>query len=411
MEAFDYSAIDDSGNLVKGVIEGDSARQVRQQLRSKLLKPVGVSPARGQSWQSSQDRAPYFWEDWFKPRISVSDLALVTRQMAVLLQSSVPVDEVLSATAKQARKRKVKSVVLHLRSKVMEGHSLAYALGDFPQVFNDMYRAMVHAGEQSGFLGPVLERLADYTENRQYTQQKLKMAMIYPIFLTVVALAVVSILMVMVVPELVGLFTQTQQELPALTQALITVSDFFVNWWWAMLSGLVIFVITCQQLLKSPARKRHWHQFVLSIPWINTLVISMDTARFASTLSILISSGVPLLQGLRIAGQVMSNIPLRESSEQVTERVQEGTSMHRALEDAGRFPPLMVQLVASGESSGELDSMLERAALNQERELEMTLGGLMSIFTPMMILLMAGVVFVIVMAILLPIFEMNNLVN
>lgn len=411
MEAFDYSAINDSGKLVKGVIEGDSARHVRQQLRSKQLKPVGVSPARGQSRQSSQDRAPYFWEDWFKTRISVSDLALVTRQMAVLLQSSVPVDEVLSATAKQSRKPKVKRLVLHIRSKVMEGHSIAYALGDFPQVFSDMYRAMVHAGEQSGFLGLVLERLADYTENRQYTQQKLKMAMVYPIFLTVVALAVVSILMVMVVPDLVGLFTQTQQELPALTQGLINVSDFFVNWWWTMLLGIVIFVIACQQLLKAPARKRRWHQFVLSVPWINTLVTSLDTARFASTLSILTSSGVPLLEGLRISGQVMSNIPLRESSEQVAERVQEGASMHRALEDAGRFPPLMVQLVASGESSGELDSMLERAALNQERELEMTLDGLMSILAPMMILLMGVVVCVIVMAILLPIFEMNNLVN
>lgn len=411
MEAFDYSAINDSGNLIKGVIEGDSARHVRQQLRSKQLKPVGVSLARGQSRQSSQDRARYFWEDWFKPRISVSDLALVTRQMAVLLQSSVPVDEVLSATAKQARKPKVKRLVLHLRSKVMEGHSLAYALGDFPQVFNDMYRAMVHAGEQSGFLGLVLDRLADYTENRQFTQQKLKMAMVYPIFLTVVSLGVVSILMVMVVPDLVGLFTQTQQELPALTQGLITVSDVFVNWWWIMLLGIVIFVIACQQLLKAPARKRRWHQFVLSVPWVNTLVTSLDTARFASTLSILTSSGVPLLEGLRISGQVMSNIPLRESSEQVAERVQEGASMHRALEDAGRFPPLMVQLVASGEASGELDSMLERAALNQERELEMTLGGLMSILTPMMILLMGVVVCVIVMAILLPIFEMNNLVT
>ena len=415
MEAFDYSALDTSGKLVKGVIEGDSARQVRQQLRGKQLKPVEVKPSsrqpsrQGKKTEISSTSA--FWQDWFKPRISISDLALITRQMAVLLQSGVPVDEVLTATAKQARKPKVKTLVLQLRSRVVEGHSLAYALGDFPQIFSDMYRAMVHAGEQAGFLGPVLERLAEYTENRQHTQQKLKMAMIYPIFLTLVAIVVISILMVMVVPELVGLFTHTQQKLPALTLGLIAVSDFFVAWWWLMLIAVIVVVIGIQQWLKGPSRKRRWHATVLAIPWVSGLVTALDTARFASTLSILTSSGVPLLQGLKIAGQVMNNMVLREASEQVAERVQEGASVNKALEDSGRFPPLMIQMVASGESSGELESMLSRAALNQERELEMTLGGLMSIFTPAMVLVMAVVVCTIVMAVLLPIIEMNNLVS
>jgi len=222
---------------------------------------------------------------------------------------------------------------------------------------------------------------------------------------------VISILMVMVVPELVGLFTHTKQELPALTRGLIQVSDFFVAWWWAMLVAVIVLVILVRQSLKNPRRKRKWHRFVLSVPWISGLVASLDTARFASTLSILTSSGVPLLQGLQISGQVMTNHILREASEKVADLVREGSSIHRALESAGHFPPLMVQMVASGEASGELENMLSRAAINQERELEMTLGGLMSIFTPVMVLLMAVVVCTIVMAVLLPIIEMNNLVN
>lgn len=408
MGTFNYSALDAQGKLVNGFLEGDSGKLVRQQLRSQQLKPVAVSPA---SDTVDERKLPAInLTAWFKPCLKSSDLALLTRQLATLIEANIPVDEALSATAKQSRKPRIQSLVLQLRARVVEGHSLAYALGDFPHVFNEMYRAMVKAGEHAGFLGRVLNQLADYTESRQYSQQKLKMAMVYPLLLTLVAIAVVAVLMVLVVPQLVELFTRTNQALPWLTQTLIALSDFLVSWWWLLLLLLLSGIALAKALLRSPGRRSAWHALVLKIPFISSLITSMETARFASTLSILVSSGVPLLDGLRIAGSVLTNMRLRESGEEVVLSVQEGGSLNRALERTAVFPPMMVHMVASGEASGNLETMLERSAINQERELEMILEAMMSIFTPVLILCMAAVVGAIVLAILLPIIEMNNLV-
>jgi general secretion pathway protein F len=278
-------------------------------------------------------------------------------------------------------------------------------------VFNEMYRAMVNAGEHAGYLGPVLQQLADYTEQRQYTGQKLKMAMIYPFILVGVAIAVVLLLLIFVVPELVGIFAHSNRELPALTRGLIATSDFFQLYGlWLVLGVFALFFIM-RRLLRDPGRKKRWHNLLLRIPGVSRVLISMDTARFASTLSILMASGVPLLESLRIAGQVLTNLVLREDSEAVSEHVQEGASLNRALRESGRFPPMMVHMVASGEASGELETMLERSATNQERELEMTLGTLMSLFEPLMVVFMGGMVLTIVLAILLPIFDLNTMVN
>jgi general secretion pathway protein F len=335
---------------------------------------------------------------------------MLTRQLATLIQSNMPLDEAISATAQQARRAKVKALVLQVRSRVVEGHTLAYALGDFPRVFNEMYRAMVRAGESAGFLGTVMEQLADYTETRQYTQQKLKMAMVYPIILMLVAVGVISLLMIFVVPQLVGLFAHTKAELPALTKGLIAASYFFSHYTLIVLALVAVAIWFIRRLLRDPARRRIWHRVLLKIPFISGLLIAMDTARFASTLSILTSSGVPLLEGLRIAGEVLTNIELREASRRVANSVQEGSSLNRALAQTELFPPMMVHMVASGEASGELEAMLARSALNQERELEMTLGGLMAIMEPAMVVLMAVIVGTIVLAILLPIIQMNKLV-
>ena len=408
MGAYNYRALDANGTLIKGVIEADSERQVRAQLRGRDLKPVEVVPAAGGS--DRRTGAPTGWRGLFKPRLSQADLALVTRQLATLIQSNMPLDEAITATAQQARKTRTKGLVLQVRSRVVEGHTLAYALGDFPQVFNEMYRAMVRAGESAGFLGTVMERLADYTENRQYTQQKLKMAMVYPVILMLVAVAVISLLMVFVVPQLVGLFVHTKAELPALTRALIATSHFFSNYLLVTIAGIVALIVAWRRLLRDPGRRRLWHRMLLKLPFISGLLTAMDTARFASTLSILTSSGVPLLEGLRIAGEVLTNIELREASREVANSVQEGSSLHKALAQTGLFPPMMVHMVASGEASGELEAMLSRSALNQERELEMTLGSLMAIMEPLMVILMAVVVGTIVLAILLPIIQMNKLV-
>lgn len=407
MSAYSYKALDSSGKLVKGVIEGDSERQVRSQLRGRNLKPVAVTDS---TEKATKPGSGHRFSLLFKPRISQSELALITRQLATLVQSNMPLDEALTATAQQARKPRIKSLMLQVRARVLEGHSLAYALGDFPQIFNEMYCAMVKAGEHAGFLATVLEQLADYTENSQFTQQKLKGAMIYPIVLMVLSVAVIGVLMVFVVPDLVGMFNHSNQELPALTQFVIATSDFFTRSWWVVILAIMLIMVLIAQYLKNPLRRKNWHSLQLKIPFIAGLVTAMDTARFASTLSILTSSGVPLLDGLRIAGQVLSNLRLREASKSVALAVQEGGSLHRALAQAEVFPPMMVHMVASGEASGELESMLARSATNQQRELEMTLGNLMAVLEPLMIIVMAGVVCTIVFAILLPIIEMNNLI-
>ncbi len=407
MGAFNFRALDAGGKIVKGVVEADSERHVRAQLRARDLKPVEVVA----TGESTKEKAVGNWRNLFGTRISQTDLALITRQLATLIQSNMPLDEAIAATAQQARRAKIKALILQVRSRVVEGHTLAYALGDFPQVFSEMYRAMVRAGESAGFLGTVMERLADYTENSQYTQQKLKMAMIYPLILVGVAVAVISMLMIVVVPKLVGLFAHSKAELPLLTKLLIAVSHFFSSYFVFTLFVLIALVWGARRLLRDPGRRRWWHRFLLRVPFIAGLLTAMDTARFASTLSILTSSGVPLLEGLRIAGEVLTNIELREASRQVANSVQEGGSLNRALAQTGLFPPMMVHMVASGEASGELEAMLARSALNQERELEMTLGSLMAIVEPAMVIVMAGFVILIVLAILLPIIQMNNLVT
>ncbi|MEM0954127.1 MAG: type II secretion system inner membrane protein GspF [Pseudomonadota bacterium] len=407
MTAYRYRALDIEGKLTKGILEGDSERQIRTALRAQRLKPVEVAEANRRMVGATN----VGFSRLFAPRVKPGDLALVTRQLATLVQSNLPIDECLQAVAEQTRKQRLKGLLLQVRSRVAEGHSLAYAMGEFPNVFSEMYRAMVKAGEAAGFLGPVLEQLADYSEQRQYTQQKLQMAMIYPFILLGVAVAVVVALMVFVVPELVGIFAHTQAELPWLTRFLIAASDYVRDWGLLTLAALVVVVFSARALLRQEGRRRRWHQLLLALPGVRGILTSIDTARFASTLSILMASGVPLLESLRIAGAVLNNRILRESSASVAEMVQEGSSLNRALQQSGHFPPLMVHMVASGEASGELETMLQRSATNQERELEMTLGTLMGVMEPLMVVFMGGMVLGIVLAILLPIFELNTMVT
>lgn len=407
MAAFKYKALDASGKVVKGILEGDSERQVRSQLRTKNLRPLEVGSAARRSLSSSGGPR----SGLFGPRLSAGEVALVTRQLSTLVASALPLDECLQAAAEQTRKGSTKALLLQVRSKVAEGHTLAHAMTQFPQTFGEMYRAMVNAGEQAGQLGPVLEQLAEYTESRQHTAQKLQMALIYPFVLIGVAIAVVTALMVFVVPELVGIFAQTKNDLPPLTIALIATSDFLSNYGLVLFLGIVAALLVFQRLLKRPSNKRIWDGVLLRVPGIRRVLIGMDTARFSSTLSILMASGVPLLDALKIAGAVMNNLVLREASAEVALKVQEGSSLNRALGQEPFFPPMMVHMVASGETSGELETMLDRSATNQERELEMTLGTVMGLFEPIMVVVMGGLVLTIVMAILLPIFDLNTMVR
>ncbi|MCR9105909.1 MAG: type II secretion system inner membrane protein GspF [Gammaproteobacteria bacterium] len=407
MTAYRYKALNAQGKLVKGVLEGDSERQVRASLRGKALRPVEINEA---NQRQGEGKSGFNFSQLFT-RVSPGDLALITRQLSTLIESNLPIDEALQAAAQQSRSARIKGMLLQVRSRVAEGHTLAYAMAEFPQVFSEMYCAMVKAGEHAGYLGPVLTQLADYTEQRQYTGQKLKMAMIYPFVLIAVAIAVVLLLMVFVVPQLVGIFAHSDRELPLLTRGLIGGSEFLQAYWLWLIVGIVAFIAGFRYLLRDRGRRKRWHGFLLKVPGVSRLLISLDTARFASTLSILMASGVPLLESLRIAGEVLTNLVLRQDSEAVAERVQEGGSLNRALQQSGRFPPMMVHMVASGEASGELETMLARSATNQERELEMTLGTIMGLLEPFMIVFMGGTVFAMVAAILLPIFELNTMVN
>ena len=411
MGAFSYKALNEAGKTVKGILEGDSERHVRSQLRAKKLKPLEVESAGAEVEKAGEESLNLnSWRQRRASRLSSRDLSIITRQLASLVRSGLPLDEALHATAKQSNKPNIKRIMLHVRTKVLEGFSLAQALGENPIAFNEMYRALVRAGESSGYLGPVLERLADYTQNSQIVQQRLKMAMIYPIVLLVVSLGVITGLMAFVVPKLVGVFTNSHHELPALTRALVAASGFVVNYGIYVVIAIIALVISVKRMLRQEAYKRSWHAMQLRLPVVAELVRQINSARFAATLSLLSASGVPLLQALTIAGQVMSNRILQESCEQVISAVREGSSLSRAMENAGTFPPLLVQLVSSGETNGTLPQQLDNAAKDQERELDMVLGMAMGLLEPFTIVFMGASVCLIVMAILQPIFEMSSLV-
>ncbi len=405
MSAFEYTVLDQKGREQKGILEGDSARLVRQQLREKNLVPLTVLEVKK---HLASDKKSTFV---LNQRISTTELALMTRQLATLARSGIPLDEATATVARQSIKPKVKKLLLGVRSKILEGHTLADGLRDYPQIFSEMYCATVAAGEQSGHLDVVLERLADYTEQRQQLQQRLKLALIYPVILTVMSILVVSGLLTYVVPEVVKVFSDTGQQLPFLTVALIAVSDFMQDWFVYLLLALIVIFAGFKKLIQQPVFKKHYHQFLLKIPVLGNLVQGGNSAQFSRTLSILAASGVPILDAMRIAVKVMDNIPMREAVENASQQVSEGSSLSVTLEQSGYFNPMLINLIASGETTGQMEQMLERAAMNQERELETTMAMLMGLLEPLLIVAMGGVVLIIVLAILLPVLDLNQLVK
>lgn len=403
MGAFEYKALDADGRERKGVLEGDTARQVRQALRERGLTPLAVEEVAAKEEERKRIG--------FARGISATDLALVTRQLATLSRSGLPLEETLHTVARQSERPRLRNMLMAVRSKVLEGHTLADGLGEFPHVFPELYRATIAAGEQSGHIDVVLERLADYTETRQQLRQKIQLALFYPIILTTMAVAVTIALLTYVVPQVVQVFNNIGQQLPWLTRALIATSDFLRHWGLALAVILVIVVWGFVRTLKKPEQKARWHRLLHRLPVIGRLLRGVNTARFARTFSILSASGVPVLEAMRICGQVLSSLPMRAAVEEAALRVREGGTIHQALAKCGYFPPMTLQLIASGEASGNLDAMLERAAVNQERELETLIAAVMGLFEPLLILTMGGIVLVIVLAILLPIFDLNQMVK
>ncbi len=405
MAAFQYAALDDRGRTRKGLIESDTPRQARAMLRDKGLTPVSVEAVAREGQRTVGGRVRR------GTRVSATELALITRQLATLVNSGLPLEESLGSVAKQADKAKLSSLLLAVRARVMEGHTLATALADYPRVFPELYRATVAAGEQSGHLDVVFERLADYTEARQQLRQKISLALLYPILLTTMAVLIVTGLLAYVVPQVVQVFDSIGQQLPFITRALIATSDFLRQYGWFLLGGLVVLALVFSHALKRPGFRRAWHRLLLRLPLFGKLVRGLNTARYARTFSILMASGVPVLEGLRISAQVMANLPMRDAVEKSALRVKEGASLHQAINESGYFPPMTVQLMASGEASGRLEAMLERAAVQQERETETVIAGLLGVFEPLLILIMGLIVLMIVLAILLPIFDLNQMVN
>jgi general secretion pathway protein F len=406
MGAFEYTALDTGGRERKGILEGDTPRQVRQLLREKQLLPVTVTEV-AEKEATDQKKNNFS----LSRRVSAADLSLFTRQLATLVRAGLPLEESLLAVSQQTDKPRVQSIVIGVRSRVMEGHTLADGLSEFPRVFPEIYRATVSAGEQSGHLDLILERLADYTENREVIRQKVLGAMLYPIVLTIMCFGIVSGLLVYVVPKVVDVFESSKAELPFITQMLIGTSDFFRDYLLYLIVLGVAGFFGFRQWVRNVNNRRKYHRLMLRLPLMGKLTRGFNTARFTRTLSILSASSVPVLDALRIAGEVVTNVPMRDAVIEASQRVREGAPIGRSLGQSKLFPPMTIHLISSGESSGELEAMLERAALNQERELDGLLNALVGLLGPLLIVTMGLFVMGIVFAMLLPIFELNQLIH
>lgn len=404
MGAFEYVALDGAGKEKKGVLEGDTARQVRQLLRERSLLPLNVSEVADK--ESKRQRS-----FTIRRGLSPVELALITRQLATLVQAGLPLEEALLAIGQQTEKPRTQSIILGVRGRVMEGHTLADGLGDFPRAFPELFRATVAAGEQSGHLDAVLDRLADYTENRQILRQTVTNALVYPVVLVVLSLAIIGFMLAYVVPQVVGVFASSGSELPLLTRMMIATSDFLRDWWWALVIGIAIVAAGTRQLLKQEGPRRSYHRFLLRMPIIGRITRGLNTAQFTRTLSILAGSGVPVLDALKIAAEVVTNMPMREAVAEASLRIREGGSIARSLAKSKLFPPMTIHLISSGEASGKLDEMLGRAAGNQEREINGLISTLMGLLQPLLIVFMGAVVLTIVLAILMPIFQINQLIS
>lgn len=409
MAGYEYQALDAQGRTIKGVIEGDTERTVRAALRDQGLTPLQVDAIQTRDDAAAGGATPGTFA--VRRKLSSSDLALVTRQFATLVRAGLTLEECLNVLVEQSESARIKTVIAGVRGRLLEGQSLARSMAAFPEAFPDIYRAMVDSGEQSGKLAEVLERLADYAENREALRQKVVLAFIYPALVTVVAVAVISLLLVKVVPEVTRVFANTGQTLPLVTQILIGISAFLRATALYWLIGIVGGLVAARLALRNEATRRRWHEFLLTLPVIGRLTRGLNAARFSDTLGILTASGVPLLNALQSAVAVVGNLPMRAAVEETVKQVREGGSLSRSLGKTKLFPPLVVHLIASGEATGRLDQMLIRAAETQARELEGWVKTLTALLEPLLILTMGLIVMFIVIAILLPIFEMNNLLR
>ena len=400
MAAFRYEAVDAAGKSRHGTIDAETQRQVREQLRGSGLFPTAIEAANNGD-ATAIDRT----------RLPAASLSLVTRLLATLTRSGMPLDQALGAAAEQADDARSAKLFTALRAQVASGETLAGALARWPRTFSELYRGLVAVGGETGRLPEVLARLADYLEAREALRQKFTLALIYPVLVTGIAFAVIAVLLAYVVPQVVSVYQQSRQTLPWLTQALIALSAFFRATGWLWLAGVVLAIIAFALANRRAAFRARWHGTLLRMPVAGRLVAAIDTARFASTLAILTASGAPLLRALDAARDVIWSLPLRGAADAAARLVREGVSLARALKEQKVFPPVLIHLVANGEASGQLAPMLERAATLLEQESERRITWFAALVQPALIVAMGAIVLVLVLAIMLPIVSMNQLIR
>jgi len=404
--AFRYEAVDTLGATRKGVLNADSARAARSDLRTQGLVPIVVDAIASQVDDSGQTRRRGLGD-----RLSTVELSLFTRQLASLLEASLPLEQAFTALLEQAERTYVRDLIASIRSEIMGGASLSDALGQHPRDFADIYRALVASGEQIGQLAKVLSRLADYIERRNSLVQKVRLAFTYPAIVTVVAFAIVIFLLTYVVPQIVSVFANTKQKLPLLTVVMLAISDFVRSYGLIVAAVVVTLFWLWRRALRQPDIKMRWHRWLLTAPMYGKFERSLNTARFASTLAITTGSGVPILRALQTSRDTLSNVAMRAQVEEAANSVREGVGLARALSAHKHFPPMLIHMIRAGEVTGELPAMLDRAANAQEQDLErraLTIAGLLE---PALILAMGVVVLLIVLAVLMPIIEINQLVR
>lgn len=406
MPAFRYEAVDAAGATHKGVVNADSAKSARADLRVQGFTPLAVDAIAAQVDDKGVAKSRGFGE-----RLTQNELALFTRQLASLLEAGLPLEQAFTALLEQAERPYVRDLIASIRSEVIGGASFSDALSRYPRDFAEIFRALVASGEQIGHLARVLTRLADYIERRNALVQKVKLAFTYPAIVTVVAFAIVIFLLTYVVPQIVSVFTNTKQKLPLLTMIMLAVSNFVRAYGLVMLVAAIGAFIAWRRALRNPVLKRRWHTWLLTAPIYGKFERSLNTARFASTLAITTGSGVPILRALDTSRDTLTNVAMRELVEQASASVREGVSLARALSAQKHFPPMLIHMIRAGEITGELPAMLERAANSQQQDLErrtLTIAGLLE---PVLILAMGVVVLLIVLAVLMPIIEINQLVR
>ena len=399
MGAFRFEAVDAHGRLRHGLLDADSPRAVRARLRADGLTPTAV------------DAAPARGDPLHRTRLPAPALALLTRQLASLVQSGMPLDQALVAVSEQADEARVAKLVDVIRTNVMAGESLPAALSRFPRTFTPLYRGLISAGTETGRLPEVLARLADYLDARLALRQKFIVALIYPALVTLIAIGVIAVLVTYVVPQVVSVYQQSRQTLPLLTQALIATSAFFRATGWLWLAVIAIAAVAFVSAWKREGTRARMHAALLRLPGAGRLAASLDTARYASTLAILVGSGAPLLRSLDAATDVVRMIPLARAARTACGLVREGVSLSRALKEQKAFPPVLIHLIANGEQSGALAPMLERAAGELERDAERRLAWIAALIQPTLIVVMGAIVLVLVLAVMLPIVTMNQLVR